>query len=64
MALWGTRDVLPPDTALSRKGQRVAVVVGEPVSTEGKARDALMAEVRAAMAQLLDRAKALASRPL
>jgi 1-acyl-sn-glycerol-3-phosphate acyltransferase len=63
MALWGTRDVLPPDTALSRKGQRVAVVVGEPVPTEGKARDALMAEVRAAMEQLLDRAKALASRP-
>lgn len=63
IGLWGTRDVLPPSALLSHKHKRVAVVVGEPISPEGRSRDELMVEVRDAMLLLVERAKQLVGAP-
>lgn len=57
----GTRDVLPADAMLTARRQRVGVVVGEPISPEGKRRDELMAETRRAIEALMAEAEALRS---
>ncbi len=55
----GTRDVLPAEAVLTSRGQRVGVVIGEPISPEGKTRAALMAETRGSLEMLLSEAEAL-----
>jgi 1-acyl-sn-glycerol-3-phosphate acyltransferase len=57
----GTRDILPADHLASRSGQRVAVIVGEPIDVVGKDRDVLMAETRTKLESLVARAEALRS---
>jgi len=62
MALAGTADILPKGSLQLRAGMPVALVVGEPISTEGKSmddRDALTEETRVAVQKLLERATAL-----
>jgi 1-acyl-sn-glycerol-3-phosphate acyltransferase len=55
----GTRDVLAADAWLTSRGQRVGVVVGEPISPEGKKREVLMGETRRALGALMAEAEAL-----
>jgi 1-acyl-sn-glycerol-3-phosphate acyltransferase len=55
----GTHAVLPPDAMLTSRGQRVGVVIGEPIKPEGKTRADLMVETRHAIAALVAEAEAL-----
>lgn len=61
VGLYGTRNALPVHSLRTRLGQRVGLVVGAPIATAGKERDALMAETREAITALVQRARALAS---
>ncbi len=61
VGLWGTRDVLPPGGLRARKGARVGVVIGAPIDSAGRDKDALLDETRAAIAKLVDEAKALSA---
>lgn len=60
IGLWGTRDILPPDTLKAHKGATVAVVVGSPIETAGRDKDELLTETRARLEGLVDEAKSLA----
>ncbi|RJS27506.1 1-acyl-sn-glycerol-3-phosphate acyltransferase [Corallococcus sp. H22C18031201] len=60
LAVSGTRLILPKGSRAVRWGQRVALVVGEPISTQGltmEGRDALTRRLEGAVAQLYAEAR-------
>jgi 1-acyl-sn-glycerol-3-phosphate acyltransferase len=62
VGIYGTRDVLPVNALRARVGRPVGLVVGAPIATAGKTRDALMSETRDAMLALIEQARLLAAR--
>ena len=63
IGIHGTRDALPVHALRLRRGQRVGVVIGDPIPTAGQSRDALMATTRDAIASLVARARLLTLAP-
>ena len=67
VAIRGTEDVLPIGSVWPKFGQRIVVVVGEPIevadiyvnSNEQQARDALSARMKETLQRLLTKATAL-----
>lgn len=62
LAISGTRHILPKGGKWVRGGQRAALVIGDPIPTEGMKvddRESLMAKTHAAVAKLYDRANQL-----
>jgi 1-acyl-sn-glycerol-3-phosphate acyltransferase len=55
VALDGTRAMLPPKHTNIRRGAKVRVVIGKPISVEGKTVEGLMEEVRGFLAPLVER---------
>lgn len=63
IGIGGTRTVYPPGWWVTGRGGRVAMVVGDPIPTDGvtlEDKDALMAEVRERISQLRDEARRIA----
>ncbi len=59
VAIAGTHEILPPTTLKARRGGTVAIVIGEPIVSEGRDKETLLAETRAAISALVVEARAL-----
>ena len=63
VAIHGTHEILPPSTLRALPGGSVGIVIGEPIETVGREREALMEETRAAILALSVRAREIAAQP-
>ncbi|MCC6648560.1 MAG: 1-acyl-sn-glycerol-3-phosphate acyltransferase [Polyangiaceae bacterium] len=59
VAIAGTHEILPPTTLKALSGGTVAIVIGAPIASEGRDKETLLAETRAAIAGLCAEARAL-----
>lgn len=60
VAISGTHEILPPSTLKALPGGTVAIVIGAPIASEGRDKEALLDETRGAIAALLADARSLA----